>query len=171
MTKDWSDYKQMLGTVMTRDRHRLTRRLQDIEKLANTRQTYDLPLQKWQQQCDASRALVQQRQQLVPQIEFPDLPVCERREDIAALISAHQVVVIAGETGSGKTTQIPKICLSLGRGIRGLIGHTQPRRIAARSVSARIAEELGEQVGQQVGYQVRFTDNTSEATRVKVMTD
>src|SRR5690554_7048413 len=111
MTKDWSDYKQMLGTVMTRDRHRLTRRLQDIEKLANTRQTYDLPLQKWQQQCDASRALVQQRQQLVPQIEFPDLPVCERREDIAALISAHQVVVIAGETGSGKTTQIPKICL------------------------------------------------------------
>src|SRR5690554_5710839 len=171
MTKDWSDYKQMLGTVMTRDRHRLTRRLQDIEKLANTRQTYDLPLQKWQQQCDASRALVQQRQQLVPQIEFPDLPVCERREDIAALISAHQVVVIAGETGSGKTTQIPKICLALGRGVNGMIGHTQPRRIAAHTLAVRIADELNTRVGEQVGYQVRFSDQSSDTTLIKVMTD
>ncbi|GGC72542.1 ATP-dependent RNA helicase HrpA [Marinobacter halophilus] len=103
---------------------------------------------------------------------FPDgLPVSARVDDISKAIEQHQVVIVAGETGSGKTTQIPKICLNLGRGVRGLIGHTQPRRIAARSVAGRIAEELGEQVGQQIGYQVRFTDNTSEASRVKVMTD
>lgn len=115
---------------------------------------------------------VRARRSLHKPATFPaGLPVSERVEDISAAIDNHQVVIIAGETGSGKTTQIPKICLNLGRGIRGLIGHTQPRRIAARSVSSRIAEELGEQVGQQVGYQVRFTDNTSESSRVKVMTD
>ncbi|MBK1885977.1 ATP-dependent RNA helicase HrpA [Marinobacter sp. DY40_1A1] len=105
-------------------------------------------------------------------IGFPaGLPVSDRVDDIREAIENHQVVIVAGETGSGKTTQIPKICMNMGRGIRGLIGHTQPRRIAARSVAARIAEELGEQVGNQIGYQVRFTDNTSEQTRVKVMTD
>ena len=106
----------------------------------------------------------------------PELPVTQRREDIAAAIRDHQVVVIAGETGSGKTTQIPKICLELGRGRRGeggrgLIGHTQPRRIAARSVAERIASELGTELGDLVGYQVRFTDRTSKASRVKLMTD
>ena len=105
----------------------------------------------------------------------PELPVTQRREDIAAAIRDHQVVIIAGETGSGKTTQIPKICLELGRGRPGpgggLIGHTQPRRIAARSVAERIASELGTELGDLVGYQVRFTDRTSRASRVKLMTD
>lgn len=115
---------------------------------------------------------VQQRQVLHKPASFPEgLPVSERVDDIRDAIERHQVVIIAGETGSGKTTQIPKICMNTGRGIRGLIGHTQPRRIAARSVAARIADELGEQTGQQIGYQVRFTDTTSEQSRVKVMTD
>jgi ATP-dependent helicase HrpA len=109
-------------------------------------------------------------------ITFPaELPVSARRDDIAAAIRDHQVVIVAGETGSGKTTQLPKICLALGRGQGGpdgkLIGHTQPRRIAARSVAERIAEELGTELGDVVGYQVRFTDRTSAAGRVKVMTD
>ena len=98
----------------------------------------------------------------------PELPVSERREEIAAAIRDHQVVVVAGETGSGKTTQLPKICLELGR---EKIGHTQPRRIAARSVAERISSELGTELGDVVGYQVRFTDRTSKAGRVKVMTD
>jgi ATP-dependent helicase HrpA len=115
---------------------------------------------------------VQQRQALHKPASFPDgLPVSERVDDIRDAIEQNQVVIIAGETGSGKTTQIPKICMNSGRGIRGLIGHTQPRRIAARSVAGRIAEELGEQTGQQIGYQVRFTDTTSDQSRVKVMTD
>ncbi|WP_225314956.1 ATP-dependent RNA helicase HrpA [Marinobacter confluentis] len=105
-------------------------------------------------------------------VTFPEsLPVSERVGDIRKAIEDHQVVIIAGETGSGKTTQIPKICLDMGRGIQGLIGHTQPRRIAARTVAARIAEELGERTGEQVGYQIRFTDTTSDQSRLKVMTD
>jgi ATP-dependent helicase HrpA len=106
----------------------------------------------------------------------PELPVSARRDDIAAAIRDHQVVIVAGETGSGKTTQLPKICLELGRGLGAaeggkLVGHTQPRRIAARSVAERIAEELGTELGDVVGYQVRFTDRTSRASRVKLMTD
>ncbi|HYO31527.1 MAG TPA: ATP-dependent RNA helicase HrpA [Nocardioidaceae bacterium] len=107
------------------------------------------------------------------QITYPEhLPVTQRREDIAAAIRDNQVVIVAGETGSGKTTQLPKICLELGRGQgRGVIGHTQPRRIAARTVAERIAEELGTALGEVVGYKVRFTDRSSEQTTVKVMTD
>ncbi|HEY9393857.1 MAG TPA: ATP-dependent RNA helicase HrpA, partial [Nocardioides sp.] len=105
-------------------------------------------------------------------ITYPaELPVTQRREDIAAAIRDHQVVIVAGETGSGKTTQLPKICLELGRGSAGLIGHTQPRRIAARSVAERIASELGTSLGDLVGYQVRFMDKSSAASRIKLMTD
>ena len=101
----------------------------------------------------------------------PDLPVSERREEIRDLIRDHQVVIVAGETGSGKTTQLPKVCLELGRGVEGMIGHTQPRRIAARSVAERVSEELGVELGTTVGYQVRFTDQSREDTLIKVMTD
>ena len=111
----------------------------------------------------------------IPLISFPDLPVSARCDEIAQAISEHQVVIISGETGSGKTTQIPKICLQLGRGVAGMIGHTQPRRIAARSVAERIAAELGQKVGKEpgevVGYQVRFTDEVGPTTLVKLMTD
>ena len=110
----------------------------------------------------------------VPAIVYPEeLPVSARREEIAAAISEHQVVIVAGETGSGKTTQLPKICLELGRGVTGMIGHTQPRRIAARSVAERIASELGTPIGRDgvVGYQVRFTEEVGENTLVKLMTD
>ena len=105
-------------------------------------------------------------------LRYPEhLPVVERKDDILAALRDHQVVVVAGETGSGKTTQLPKMCLELGRGGAAQIGHTQPRRIAARSVAERIAEEMEVQLGDLVGYQVRFTDHSSDATRVKVMTD
>ena len=111
------------------------------------------------------------RRAAVPTIIYPDLPVSARRDDIANAIANHQVVVVAGETGSGKTTQLPKICLELGRGIDGIIGHTQPRRIAARSVAERLCDELGVTLGEQVGYQVRFTDQVSDTTLIKLMTD
>src|SRR4249920_2176841 len=112
------------------------------------------------------------RRAAMPPITYPaELPVSQRRDDIAAAIRDHQVVVIAGETGSGKTTQIPKICLELGRGVDGQIGHTQPRRLAARTVAERIAEELGSPLGEAVGYQVRFTDVSADGTLVKLMTD
>src|SRR5262249_51397544 len=101
----------------------------------------------------------------------PDLPVSQRKDEIAAAIRDHQVVIVAGETGSGKTTQLPKICLELGRGVTGQIGHTQPRRIAARTVAERIAAELGTEIGAAVGYKVRFTDKSSDGTLIKVMTD
>src|SRR3954447_11269591 len=115
---------------------------------------------------------VARRTALVPRVSYPDeLPVSARRDDIAAAIRDHQVVIVAGETGSGKTTQLPKICLELGRGVHGMIGHTQPRRIAARSVAERIAEEIGTPLGETVGYQVRFTDRSSRDSLVKVMTD
>ena len=121
------------------------------------------------EQLEARRAA---RAAAVPPITYPEhLPVVDRRDDIAAAIRDHQVVVIAGETGSGKTTQIPKICLELGRGLDGLIGHTQPRRIAARAVAERLSDELGVELGTAVGYQVRFTDQSSRDSLVKVMTD
>src|SRR5580704_4436412 len=112
------------------------------------------------------------RRAAMPPISYPaELPVSQRKDDIAEVIRDHQVVVIAGETGSGKTTQIPKICLELGRGVDGQIGHTQPRRLAARTVAMRIAEELGSPLGEAVGYQVRFTDVSADGTLVKLMTD
>ena len=116
-----------------------------------------------------------ERAAAIPVISFPDLPVSERRDEIASAIRDHQVVIVSGETGSGKTTQLPKICMQLGRGVAGMIGHTQPRRLAARSVADRIAHELGQTVGRErgqvVGYQVRFTDEVGPTTLVKLMTD
>ncbi|HMS79343.1 MAG TPA: DEAD/DEAH box helicase, partial [Burkholderiaceae bacterium] len=105
-------------------------------------------------------------------LEFPDaLPVSARRDEIAAAIAAHPVVIVGGETGSGKTTQLPKICIGAGRGSRGLIGHTQPRRLAATSVARRIAEELGSPLGVDVGYKIRFNERVSKTARIKLMTD
>ena len=107
-----------------------------------------------------------------PKITYPeDLPVSARREEIARAIVEHQVIIVSGETGSGKTTQLPKICLELGRGLSKIIGHTQPRRIAASSVARRIADELKTTLGEWVGYQVRFQDRSSAMTSIKLMTD
>ena len=121
---------------------------------------------------DKSRGAVAARRAGLPRPKFAtELPVNERRAEIGELISKHQVVIVCGETGSGKTTQLPKICLELGRGTTGLIGHTQPRRIAARSTAARIAQELESELGQVVGYKIRFTDRTSPQSYIKLMTD
>ncbi|MCK7636874.1 ATP-dependent RNA helicase HrpA [Corynebacterium sp. P7202] len=129
-------------------------------------------LQAIARDVDTARVKLAAREAAVPEITYPEqLPVTARREDIAAAIRDNQVVIIAGETGSGKTTQIPKICLELGRGRRGLIGHTQPRRLAARTVAERVAEELGQGVGESVGYAIRFDDRVSASTSVKLMTD
>ncbi|MEJ8281117.1 ATP-dependent RNA helicase HrpA [Pseudonocardia spirodelae] len=120
----------------------------------------------------AAENRVARRRAALPAISYPaTLPVSARREEIADAIRDHQVVIVAGETGSGKTTQLPKICLELGRGVHGMIGHTQPRRLAARTVATRIADELGVELGGAVGWKVRFTDQVGDATMVKLMTD
>jgi ATP-dependent helicase HrpA len=122
--------------------------------------------------CDASVEKVAQRRAAIPEIHYPsDLPIVERKDEIKKLIAENQVVVVCGETGSGKSTQLPKMCLELGLGARGMIGHTQPRRIAARSIAQRVADELQTPLGQGVGYKIRFSDETSESTYVKLMTD
>ena len=119
-----------------------------------------------------SPAEIEQRRALAPRPEFPpELPISARREEIARAISSHQVVIVCGETGSGKTTQLPKICLDLGRGIGGLIGHTQPRRIAARATASRVAQELKTELGGAVGYKIRFTDKVGPRSYIKIMTD
>jgi ATP-dependent helicase HrpA len=115
---------------------------------------------------------VERRRASVPEVSYPpQLSVSARRDDLLAAIRDHQVVVVAGETGSGKTTQLPKLCLELGRGVRGAIAHTQPRRIAARTVAQRIADELGVPLGGAVGYAVRFDARGSEDTLVRLVTD
>ena len=156
-----------LDQAMAADRHRLRRQLQQLGQQPDAQK-----LEQWLQRFQRSVARVTQRRASVPSIRYDDnLPIAARREEIRKAIAEHQVVVIAGETGSGKTTQLPKICLELGRGAHGLIGHTQPRRLAARSVASRVAEELGSSLGELVGYQVRFTDQSNENTLVKLMTD
>jgi ATP-dependent RNA helicase HrpA len=125
-----------------------------------------------QENIKAALARKQSRLAALPKIDFPEiLPVSARREDIATAIQNNQVVIVCGDTGSGKTTQIPKICLSIGRGINGLIGHTQPRRIAARTIASRIADELNSELGQAVGYKIRHSDKTGTGTYIKIMTD
>jgi ATP-dependent helicase HrpA len=159
MSTEVNHLEARLAECMTADRHRLGRRLRandpnvaaEIERSAKRRQA---------------------RLQALPKPRYPmELPVAQKRDDIAAAIAANPVVVVCGETGSGKTTQLPKICLELGRGVAGMIGHTQPRRIAARSVASRIAEELDTPLGHAVGYKVRFSDKLSEQTYIKLMTD
>ncbi len=162
----------LLTQVMGRDRYRLQRQLHELSKSLHAEKPIEPGLVKLRQQIEQSCALVEQRRNALPVIEFPDnLPISARRDDIAELIAQHQVVILAGETGSGKTTQLPKICMALGRGITGMIGHTQPRRIAARTVASRIAEELNSPLGESVGYQVRFTDHSTPMSHIKLMTD
>ncbi|HEY8570805.1 ATP-dependent RNA helicase HrpA [Microbulbifer sp.] len=164
--------EQLLPQCMGRDRVRLQRTLSNARRRLKEGKPADRMLVQLEEEVAKSVALAEARRQKLPKVEWPEgLPVVARREEIAELIAANQVVVVAGETGSGKTTQLPKICLELGRGIFGQIGHTQPRRIAARTVANRIAEELGQPLGNSVGYQVRFTDQSTEHTHVKLMTD
>ncbi|MGP3971990.1 ATP-dependent RNA helicase HrpA [Streptomyces sp. 6N223] len=162
---------ERLPGLMLRDAHRLGRRLEGIRRMRkeSARQAV---LGEIAEAIDAAERRVARRRAAVPEIGYPqELPVSQRKDDILAAIRDHQVVIVAGETGSGKTTQIPKICLELGRGVKGLIGHTQPRRIAARTVAQRVADELRTPLGEAVGYKVRFTDQASDDTLVKLMTD
>ncbi|MGB7161022.1 MAG: ATP-dependent RNA helicase HrpA, partial [Tepidisphaeraceae bacterium] len=161
-----------ISACMLADRHRLRSRLRGIERAIEAGRPGEDALRAVTSEFERSRARREQRQSHLPRPTFPDdLPIVQKRHEIADAIRANQVVVITGETGSGKTTQLPKICLELGRGVSGMIGHTQPRRIAARSVSARIASELNASVGHAVGYKIRFGDKTSSDTFIKVMTD
>ncbi|MEM9713963.1 MAG: ATP-dependent RNA helicase HrpA [Actinomycetota bacterium] len=156
------EVRRRLGPLMVRDAHQLRRRLDrrgvvDDEVLAGV---------------EAAEARLEDRRASVPDLTYPaELPITGRRDDLLAALREHQVVVIAGETGSGKSTQLPKLCLESGRGVRGMIGHTQPRRLAARSVAERIATEVGVELGTTVGYSVRFADHVGDDTLVKVMTD
>ncbi len=165
------DLRSRLPALTLDDEHRLRRRL---DQLRGVRDPAARARKHEQLAADVARAeaRIAARAAAVPTVSYPEqLPVSGRRDDIAAAIRDHQVVVVAGETGSGKTTQLPKILLELGRGVRGRIGHTQPRRIAARTVAERIAEELGSSLGEVVGYKVRFTDQVSDTSLVKLMTD
>ncbi|MFG3707758.1 ATP-dependent RNA helicase HrpA [Micromonospora sp. NPDC047670] len=160
-----------LRPLMFRDQRRLQRRLDGVRRLRDPERR-ESALAEIAADVARAEARLESRRAAVPTVTYPaQLPVSERKDDIAAAIRDHQVVIVAGETGSGKTTQLPKICLELGRGINGLIGHTQPRRLAARTVADRIAEELGTELGDVVGYKVRFTDQVSDRSLVKLMTD
>ena len=162
----------LIDAAMQADRFPLRRRLQTMEQTTRQGQAIDRNLARWKQDVERSTALHEQRKAKRPQPTFDDeLPISARRQEIAQALSQHQVIVVCGETGSGKSTQLPKICLELGRGVSGLIGHTQPRRIAARSIAARLAEELGRPLGQDVGFKIRFTDTTSPLCHIKLMTD
>ena len=158
--------------IMLVDKRRLSARIHGIGKI-KSQEAQQAVADEIQQQIEQARLRVEQRKSAVQNpIVFPEsLPVSQRKAEIEKLLSEHQVIVVAGETGSGKTTQLPKMCLELGLGKLGTIGHTQPRRIAARSVAARIAEELQTELGDLVGYKVRFNDQISDNTQIKLMTD
>ncbi|HUP85419.1 MAG TPA: ATP-dependent RNA helicase HrpA [Acidimicrobiales bacterium] len=157
-----TDLEERVAALLIRDERRLASRLR----------RGDVPVERLLGEIEEAERRVARRRDAVPEIRYPEaLPVSERKDEILATIHDHQVVIVAGETGSGKSTQLPKICLELGRGVRGVIGHTQPRRLAARTVAERVAEELGGPIGDVVGYTVRFTDRGGDRTLVKVMTD
>ena len=161
-----AELRNRLDGLTIRDAARLGRRIKNLRGKVSAEK-----VQQIAEELTSAEALVATRKAAVPAITYPELPVSDRRDELAKAINDNQVVVVAGETGSGKTTQLPKICLELGRGIRGTIGHTQPRRLAARTVAQRIADELGTSLGDAVGYTVRFTDQASDRTLVKLMTD
>ncbi|BCK10378.1 hypothetical protein VCSRO207_1390 [Vibrio cholerae] len=163
--------KKALGECLIKDRFRFSKRIDGASKIKNE-SARNAVFDEIALDIAQSMMAVEQRKQQMPKIEYPALlPVSQKRDDIAKAIAHHQVVIVAGETGSGKTTQLPKICAELGRGKYGLIGHTQPRRLAARSVANRIAEEMETELGGFVGYKVRFTDQISDQTQIKLMTD
>ena len=161
-----------LNDIMRVDQRRLSARIHGIGKIKSP-EAQQAVADEIQQQIEQARLRVESRKSAVKNpIVFPEtLPVSQRKAEIEKLLSEHQVIVVAGETGSGKTTQLSKMCLELGLGNLGIIGHTQPRRIAARSVAARIAEELQTELGDLVGYKVRFNDQISDNTQIKLMTD
>ncbi|MEE9343897.1 MAG: ATP-dependent RNA helicase HrpA [Gammaproteobacteria bacterium] len=169
---DLEAIKTALDQCMANELPGLLREWAKVKTRQSRDQVFDQALLKLQEKVQRSLERVNKRRAGLPCPVYPaGLPVVERREDILTILEKHQVVILCGETGSGKTTQLPKLCLELGRGTKGKIGHTQPRRIAARSLSARIAEELKTVPGQQVGYKIRFQDRVSENTYIKVMTD
>ncbi|MFE9639973.1 ATP-dependent RNA helicase HrpA [Nocardiopsis alba] len=170
-SSDADPLRSRLRGLMPADRHRLRRRIDGLAKIRDERRRASVR-NDIAEDIDRARVRVESRRESVPELHYPEaLPVSARREDIAEAIRDHQVVIVAGETGSGKTTQLPKICLELGRGVMGTVGHTQPRRLAARTVAERIADEIGTPLGETVGYKVRFTDSSGDNTLVKLMTD
>ncbi len=161
-----------LGACLLKDRRALHQRLAGLRRRERQGESVDQELERLRRAVSESVALGERRRAAIPAIGYPpELPVSERRAEVAALIQAHQVLILCGETGSGKSTQLPKICLELGRGVLGRIGHTQPRRIAARSLASRVSQELGAELGSVVGYKVRFHDRVRPETAVKLMTD
>ncbi|MDX7990964.1 ATP-dependent RNA helicase HrpA [Xenorhabdus littoralis] len=171
LTASFAELFAELDHAMLRDQFRLRKRLHGAAKIKN-QASLQAVAQSISEDITTAKKKVINRQAACPSINYPEnLPVSQKKDDIYKAIRDNQVVIIAGETGSGKTTQIPKICLELGRGIKGLIGHTQPRRLAARSVANRIADELETPLGSTIGYKVRFNDQVSENTLVKLMTD
>jgi ATP-dependent helicase HrpA len=165
------ELRPRLAELSPRDATRLRRRIEGARRVRKPEAAAAIAAEI-STQIDTAIARLETRRAAVPELNYPEnLPVSAKRADILAAIRDNQVVIVAGETGSGKTTQIPKICLELGRGVRGVIGHTQPRRLAARTVAERIAQELGTELGSVVGYKVRFTDKGGSDTLVKLMTD
>src|SRR6478736_444993 len=161
--------RALLAETTLRDRRVLQR---ELDRLGAAQAPDEAGMAAWQRRADVARQRYAARAASVPAIAVDDsLPIAARSDDIVALIRKHPVIVLAGETGSGKSTQLPKLCLAAGRGVAGLIGCTQPRRVAARSVARRVASELGTQVGGLVGFQVRFTEQVGEQALIKFMTD